>query len=284
MLHLQTSHSQHSEASYHNMAIGRVPGNTGIQPSIVTAKGDLIVATANGSVTNQAVGSNNQVLMADSAQGDGVRWANEATATLTAKGDILSATAANTLSRLGVGSNDQVLTADSTTATGLKWAAPVSGSLTQLATGNAAGLSAINITSISQSYKNLVLLLKSFQHSTSETLRMRLNNVTTSLYKRAGILTNSSTVSTSGIGDKWDIIYMNGTGANDSAAVIQINNYTNGGHPSLYWIWDGNTNGEATFGVLGASQTGLNGAITQINLFVNAGTWSAGNYTLFGVN
>ena len=90
------------------MAIGRVPGETGIQPSIVTAKGDLIVATANGSVTNQAVGTNNQVLMADSAQADGVKWANEATSTLTTTGDILYASAANTLARRAIGSTGDV--------------------------------------------------------------------------------------------------------------------------------------------------------------------------------
>jgi len=105
------------------MSIGRVPGATGIQPSIVDAKGDIIAATAADSVSRLAVGTNNQVLMADSAQATGLKYANEATATLTAKGDILTATAANTISRLAVGSNNQVLTADSSTATGLKWAA-----------------------------------------------------------------------------------------------------------------------------------------------------------------
>ena len=95
------------------MAIGRVPGQTGIQPSIVTAKGDLIVATASGSVTNQSVGSNNQVLTADSAQADGVKWANGSAATLTTTGDIIYASAANTPARLGIGSSGQVLTVSS---------------------------------------------------------------------------------------------------------------------------------------------------------------------------
>ena len=57
------------------MAIGRVPGATGIQPSIVDAKGDLIVATAADSVSRLAVGSNDQVLTADSAQATGLKWA-----------------------------------------------------------------------------------------------------------------------------------------------------------------------------------------------------------------
>lgn len=91
------------------MAIGRVPGATGIQPSIVDAKGDLIAATAADSVSRLAVGTNNQVLMADSAQATGLKYANEATATLTTTGDILYASAANTPARLAIGSTDQVL-------------------------------------------------------------------------------------------------------------------------------------------------------------------------------
>lgn len=100
-----------------------------IPDSLVTTKGDIIAATAASTPSRLAVGTNNQVLMADSAAATGLKYANEATATLTAKGDVLTATAANTLSRLAVGTNNQVLTADSTTATGLKWATPSSPSL-----------------------------------------------------------------------------------------------------------------------------------------------------------
>ena len=57
------------------MSIGRVPGATGIQPSIVDAKGDLIVATAADSVDRLAVGSTNQVLTVDSSTATGLKWA-----------------------------------------------------------------------------------------------------------------------------------------------------------------------------------------------------------------
>lgn len=46
-----------------------------ILKSLVDAKGDLIVATAADTVARVAVGSNNQVLAADSAQSAGVKWA-----------------------------------------------------------------------------------------------------------------------------------------------------------------------------------------------------------------
>lgn len=48
---------------------------SGIDPSIVTAKGDLIVATGSGAVDNVAVGPNGTVLTADSAAAGGVKWA-----------------------------------------------------------------------------------------------------------------------------------------------------------------------------------------------------------------
>jgi hypothetical protein len=46
-----------------------------VAKSLVTAKGDVIAATASGAVTNVAVGANNTVLTADSAQASGVKWA-----------------------------------------------------------------------------------------------------------------------------------------------------------------------------------------------------------------
>lgn len=68
--------SQHSEARFHNMSTGRLPSvDGGIQPTIVDAKGDLIVATAADTVSRLAVGSNDQVLTADSSTSTGLKWA-----------------------------------------------------------------------------------------------------------------------------------------------------------------------------------------------------------------
>jgi hypothetical protein len=45
-----------------------------IASSLVTTKGDLIVGTGSGTVVRQGVGSDGQVLTANSAQADGVEW------------------------------------------------------------------------------------------------------------------------------------------------------------------------------------------------------------------
>ena len=52
-----------------------INGTGFIAPSIVTAKGDLIAATASGAVDNIAVGTNGYVLTADSAEATGLKWA-----------------------------------------------------------------------------------------------------------------------------------------------------------------------------------------------------------------
>ena len=54
---------------------GVITADAAIPETIVTNKGDLIVATANGVVTNVALGSNDYILTADSAQASGVKWA-----------------------------------------------------------------------------------------------------------------------------------------------------------------------------------------------------------------
>jgi len=137
----------------------------------VTTKGDIL--TFDTDVNRLAVGTNGQVLTADSTQSLGIKWASPVTSLsgltdvtltslanknllvydtgsskwlnklgITTKGDIL--TFDTDLNRLAVGTNGQILTADSTQTLGIKWASPTLG-----------GLSDVTLTSLAN--KNLLV-------------------------------------------------------------------------------------------------------------------------------
>jgi hypothetical protein len=72
--------------------IDAISGSAGIQASIVDAKGDLIVATGADTVVRRSVGTNNQVLAADSAETTGVKW--------TAATDLISAASTSTAGKV----------------------------------------------------------------------------------------------------------------------------------------------------------------------------------------
>lgn len=80
-----------------------------IAPTIVDAKGDIIAATAADTVTRLAVGSNDQVLTADSTTATGLKWATPASGgmTLLASGTLSGATV--TISSISGSYNNLVL-------------------------------------------------------------------------------------------------------------------------------------------------------------------------------
>lgn len=56
------------------MAINRVPGTSGIQETLINAKGDLIVGLADNTAGRLALGSNNAVLTVDTTTAEGIKW------------------------------------------------------------------------------------------------------------------------------------------------------------------------------------------------------------------
>lgn len=63
--------------------------NSKFSSATLTTKGDLAVATAPGVIGRVGVGTNNQVLMADSAQTSGLKWSSASDSTAVHKGDFV---------------------------------------------------------------------------------------------------------------------------------------------------------------------------------------------------
>ncbi len=93
--------------------------NVSASASPTTTKGDVI-ARGTSADERVAVGTNGQVLSADSAESAGVKWVDPASGGQnTTKGDLEGFDTG--AARIPVGTNDQVLTADSTNALGVAW-------------------------------------------------------------------------------------------------------------------------------------------------------------------
>jgi hypothetical protein len=145
---------------------------------------------------------------------------------LTTKGDLIAATGASTPARLGVGANNTVLVADSAESTGMKWAVPASGSRTLLSTTTLTGAS-VTISSISQSYKDLYIVIKNFLPADDgRNLRVRMNADATA-NRHADVYSYGDTsVSTFG-GTEWAIINTMDNAVTQNICVLTIPEYAN---------------------------------------------------------
>jgi hypothetical protein len=77
-----------------------------IASSLVTTKGDLIVATGSGTVVRQGVGADGTVLTADSAQADGVNWVAPSSGGMTLLSTTTLSGATTTISSISQAYND----------------------------------------------------------------------------------------------------------------------------------------------------------------------------------
>jgi hypothetical protein len=120
---------------------------------------------------------------------------NTVATTFDAKGDLIVGTGADTFAKLTVGTNGHTLVADSAETTGLKWAAAATGGgYTELATSTPSSATTVSFTSISGSYKHLLVTWSELYNDShgGHGWGVRLNNDSGSNYAMAGVRFNFS--------------------------------------------------------------------------------------------
>ena len=144
-----------------------------------------------------------------------------------AAGDLIYGTAADTAARLAIGTAGQLLAVNSG-ATAPEWvAAPSSGGMTLISTTTLSGAS-VTLTSIPQTYVNLVLIVRSFR-PTNDNYPMQMRfNADSGSNRHKGDITPSSNNSTTAYDDT--VININGSADNtvaESLTSLTIPDYTN---------------------------------------------------------
>ena len=223
--------------------------------------------------------------------GGDVTITNSMATAIDAKGDLVVGTGADTFSRLAVGSNTYVLTADSTAATGLAWTAPAAaGGMTLLSTTSLSGATT-TVSSISGSYKELVIYVRDWYASSDMNFTMTVNGDTTSgNYQILGFGSRNG-ANTAYYGESGSRITIDSYGSskganNDNFALINMPDYANGVTRKVI------TSTAAYLDLTSSLKTIANTtthyvsttAISSIEFRTTVGTWSGGSVLIYGVN
>lgn len=205
-----------------------------------------------------------------------------------AKGDLLAGTADNTIGRLAVGTNGYVLTADSAETTGMKWAAVAAGGgWTELASGSLSG-SALTLSSISGSYKNLRLVIRNAQFSNSTEPGLRINGSSSNIYSRISIVNDGNTGVCTGQSATNQIYTTYNTPLSNTTGtwIFDLPDYTNTTSNKIVTCSSRYTSaaaGNAAENCWVSGAIASTSAITEIS-FRHTVTFNAGTYILYGGN
>ena len=168
------------------MSGGMGGGEAGEDPP-TTTKGD--VSGFDTTFARIPIGSNDQVLTADSAQALGLKWATptDIAPPTTTKGDLSGFSTAQ--ARIPVGANATVLTADSTQALGLTWSAPAGAGKARFLGETILGTAGTNITlsglslDMEDDYSSIQVTCGWSTAGTRSNIGLQVNNVTSNSYQ-----------------------------------------------------------------------------------------------------
>jgi hypothetical protein len=196
----------------------------------------------------------------------------------TTLGDIAyRSSTANVKTRLGLGTAGQVLTVNSG-ANAPEWANAVTGGMTLLSTTTLSGATT-NITSISQDYLNLYILVTGVTATSDFQLYCRPDG---SSNNAVNYLFNSTAQSTTG---DWPLTGGSSNTSNDAnnAFALDIFNYTSTTtYKPLFWTGYHQLSGGSRY-IFGGGGTYINSAIDSFLFYPSAGTFNGGTVKIYGV-
>jgi len=202
----------------------------------------------------------------------------------TTLGDIeYRSSTANTNTRLGIGSSGQVLTVSGGLPT---WATAASGALTQLYTSSMAGLATITTSTLSTSYKQLVIQVSAAQ-APSGNLYMRFNANTSSNY--AYVNPSADGFNTVPGVTNATFLFLGQPQASDKDmySYTTIYNYTTGDQLKI-GMSTGRSNAapySSRASYTGQVELATTSAITSVTIYSSTSTnWTAGTFTVWGLN
>ncbi len=198
-------------------------------------------------------------------------------------GDMIYASAANTPARLGIGSSAQVLTV----AGGIpSWATASSGGMTLLSTTSLTG-SSVTVSSISQSYINLYLVVEDMYTSVNESEVTFRFNADATANRHQAIQTMSNAASVGFAGNKFRWFYgISNNASYKQMGIMIIPNYAN---TTNLKFGQCSTTGFNAYNLAEGVNNDFVGAynqavaISSFSIFPDTGNFSGGTVKVYGV-
>lgn len=209
---------------------------------------------------------------------------------INAAGDLIYGTANDTAERLAIGTAGQVLTVNSG-ATAPQWTTFSSGGMTVLASGSLpTGSGTLTLSSISNAYKDLRLVLRRFYPSSNGPITLRLNNGSgNNTYSHQGqwkTFTGNTTVYGT-VGNAFTIGYDNfsSSASSQQHCVFDILDYNaNGALRAARWqtlYYSSNQNANVVYDQVGYHTDDT--VTNRIDVIANS-NFAAGTYILYGIS
>jgi len=210
---------------------------------------------------------------------------NSMATAMTTSGDLIQATGSGTFARLATGTSGQYLTTNGTTNS---WGTISAGGMTLISTTTLSSTGVV-ISSIPSTYKNLVLLVRSFSSTTNGAeLFIRLNNDSTA--NRHFSMATSNVTNDQGSQTPNDTLMRIQAGQSNTIVAgnsyVQLYDYASTAHwkmVNFQSISNNQTTGTAAISWNGVGFYNQTTAISSIGLYPSGGTIS-GTALLYGVN